>query len=112
MRLSSFVRKLVRIVPCLALTVTATTAKSCGNSPEPTPPPPATGGGGTGAINITGREKLGWTQSGETTGLRFDMFVDSARATLTGVSCTAGQGQSECSAPLPTMAAAQHSLEL
>jgi hypothetical protein len=112
MRFTLLVRKLVRIVPCLALTVSGATAKSCGNSPEPTTPTPPATGGGSSVVTITGREKIGWTQVGDTAGMRFDIFVDSNRSTLTGATCAASQGQSDCSAPLPTMTAGQHSLEL
>jgi glucose/arabinose dehydrogenase len=70
-------------------------------------------------INITGVERLGWTQragdSAELSRFRFAIYVDGARTELTGVSCARPARSSldfECSAPLPAMSAGPHTLEL
>lgn len=94
--------------------VTALFAVSgCGDS-KPPASPPATGGGST----ITGRERIGWTQTAGSGGdfalFDYALYVDGGRRVLEGDSCTATSVETtmECSAQLPSMTAGQHTLEL
>lgn len=69
---------------------------------------------------VTGAERLGWTQtaadSHELSTFRQAIYVDGARAELTGVSCQPPSSPLSadfvCSAPLPTMPPGPHTLEL
>ena len=68
---------------------------------------------------VTGAERLGWTQtaadSHELSTFRQAIYVDGARAELTGVSCQPPSSPLSadfvCSAPLPTMPPGPHTLE-
>ncbi len=89
-------------------------AAACGGSDDPSPPssPPPSGSGDT----VTGRERFVWTQAGsvsDATALQFAVYVDGARRVLEGATCAAGSGSGlECSAPLPSLNAGRHTLEL
>ena len=89
-------------------------AAACGGTDAASPPssPPPSGSGDT----VTGRERFGWTQaaSGSDAGLlQFAAYVDGVRRVLEGASCTPGSGGNlDCSAPLPSMTAGRHTLEL
>jgi glucose/arabinose dehydrogenase len=69
---------------------------------------------------VTGAERLGWTQTTadtrELSTFRYAIYVDGARAELTGVTCRPPSSPTsadfECSAPLPAMATGRHTLEL
>ena len=66
---------------------------------------------------MTGRERFGWTQASSPSDasiLQFAVYVDGTRRVLDGVVCTAGSGgrNLDCNAPLPSMTAGRHSLEL
>ena len=90
----------------------ATAAAGCDQgSPAPSSPPPS-GSGET----ITGRERIGWSQtsagSGDLASLQYAAYVDGTRNVLQQVSCApAGDGQ-ECSAQLPSLSAGSHTIEL
>jgi glucose/arabinose dehydrogenase len=84
------------------------------DTPEPpivTPGPPE---------NVTGSERLGWTQraadSAELSTFRYASYVDGARAELIGVSCQPAAAPTssdfDCSAPLPAMSTGFHTIEL
>jgi hypothetical protein len=82
------------------------------SSPPPSSPPPA-GGGET----VTGRERIGWTQPdlnvSDVSQLGFAAYVDGARRLLEGAACSRGSGDNyECSAPLPSLSAGRHTLEI
>jgi aldose sugar dehydrogenase len=88
---------------------------ACGkNTPEPPTVTPAP------AETVTGAERLGWTQtaadSRELSTFRYAIYVDSARAELTGVACQPPSSPTSanfsCSAPLPVMPAGAHTIEL
>jgi glucose/arabinose dehydrogenase len=91
--------------------VTIACTKDMPEAPIVTPGPPQT---------VTGAERLGWTQtaanSGELSTFRYAIYVDGARAELTGASCqppaSPASTDFECSAPLPAMSAGAHTLEL
>ena len=89
-------------------------AAACGGSDDPSPPssPPPSGSGDT----VTGRERFGWTQAGSVSDagvLQFAVYVDGARRVLEGATCAAGSGSGlDCSAPLPSLTAGRHTLEL
>jgi aldose sugar dehydrogenase len=85
---------------------------ACGGN---TPPAPAIEPGPAQVIN--GAERLGWTQpgadAGEVATFRYAIYVDGSRSELAGASCThAGDADFLCAAPLPSMPAGQHTLEL
>src|SRR5947209_13492557 len=67
---------------------------------------------------ITGNERLGWTQQAtdavELADFKYAIYVDGARSPLAGTSCSTmpSSGGFDCSAPLPTMSAGAHALEL
>ena len=109
--MSAFIRT-DEIVPLLLLAIVTI---ACGtDTPEPpavTPGPPET---------VAGTERLGWTQratdAAELSTFRYAIYVDGARAELTGVSCQPLSPQTssdfDCSAPLPPMSTGPHTLEL
>lgn len=87
----------------------------CGkNTPEPPSVTP------TPVENVTGAERLGWTQaaadSAELSTFRYAVYLDGVRSELTGVSCQPPSSPTsptfDCIAPLPTMAAGAHIIEL
>ena len=67
---------------------------------------------------MTGRERLGWDQSGsslaELDTVGFNLYVDDQRGRLNGVACSAGATPTTflCQAPLPFMTSGAHSLQL
>jgi hypothetical protein len=86
---------------------------ACGRSRGGSPggPPPVK--------NVTGAERLLWTQSAadrsELSTFRYALYVDGARFGLTSVSCEPTSPPSsrfECSAPLPSMTDGVHALDL
>src|SRR5688572_32262644 len=89
-------------------------AAACGGTDAASPPssPPPSGSGDT----VTGRERFGWTQAGSSSDaslLQFAAYVDGVRRVLEGATCSTGNGEAlECSAPLPSMTAGRHTLEL
>ena len=86
---------------------------ACGSG---APPPPPAGGNGTGRI-VTGTERLGWNQHApsfrELTRYRHWVYVDGVRVALQA-QCTELPPPNDhaCSAPLPSMRAGRHVLEL
>jgi glucose/arabinose dehydrogenase len=84
------------------------------NTPEPPSVTP------TPAENVTGAERLGWTQtaadSRTLSTFRYAIYIDGARAELTGAVCRPPSSPTsadfDCSAPLPAMPAGTHTLEL
>src|SRR5688572_6109923 len=96
------------------LVVSLLTVAACGGSDGDSPPssPPPSGSGDT----VTGRERFGWNQAGsqsDASVLQFAVYVDGTRRLLEGVVCAAGSSDTiECSAPLPSMSAGRHTLEL
>jgi glucose/arabinose dehydrogenase len=95
------------------LVVSLLAAAACGGSDDSPPSsPPPSGSGET----VTGRERFGWTQAagaGDANVLQFAAYVDGTRRVLEGVVCNPGSsGNLECNAPLPSMTAGRHTLEL
>jgi aldose sugar dehydrogenase len=87
---------------------------ACGGSPSPpstgNPPP----GGGD---QVTGRERLGWTQtassSADLAAFRYASYVDTNnRAELSEVSCAPSGDGFACSSRMPSMSAGSHTIEL
>jgi glucose/arabinose dehydrogenase len=97
------------------IVITLFAATACGSSPPPAPSP----GPGTGnAQSITGRERIGWSQSAssvsELATFQYAIYVDGARSVMTDTSCsttTSSDGYA-CSGKLPAMSNGSHSLEL
>lgn len=85
---------------------------ACGSSP----PPPSVGTPPPGTIN--GTERLGWTQAAanesELATFHYAIYIDGVRSELAGPSCTVVSGSADfsCLAPMPSMSAGAHTLEL
>ena len=95
-----------------AAVVTALAAiPACGGST----PPPSTSDPAGGGERITGRERLGWTQSAadatELASFRYAAYVDNNRVEL-AATCGGSSGAFSCSSPMPPMNAGAHSIEL
>ncbi|MGH9373402.1 MAG: PQQ-dependent sugar dehydrogenase [Vicinamibacterales bacterium] len=96
-----------------ALVAFLTLVVSCSESRSPSSPPPS-GSGET----ITGRERFGWTQTANSPGdlalYRYALYVDGTRQVVEGETCapTSTETVFECSAPLPSLTAGRHTLEL
>jgi aldose sugar dehydrogenase len=90
---------------------------ACGGN---NPPPPSSSGPGnpSGDIQVSGGERLGWSQTAanasELATFQYAIYVDGTRSVLSGASCggEAGTAGFECSAPLPVMAPGAHTIEL
>ena len=104
-----------------ALAFVALTTMACLGSDTPSEqPPPGGGGGGTGGggggTTITGRERIGWAQQAESSAqlatFDFAAYVDGTRRVLVGDTCTGGGPTFDCSAPLPSLTAGQHTIQL
>jgi glucose/arabinose dehydrogenase len=95
--------------------VCSLTLVACGGNDAP--PAPGTGGS-SGDVQVSGGERLGWTQQAanafELSTFQYAIYLDGNRSVLTGVSCgvTASTSGFECSAPLPTLTAGSHTIEL
>lgn len=82
---------------------------------EPEMPDP---GNPSGEVPVAPGDRLGWTQQaagpGELASFRFALYLDGARLTLTGVSCSSTTSGTafDCSAQLPTFTTGTHTLEL
>jgi glucose/arabinose dehydrogenase len=96
------------------LVVSLLAVAACGGNDGDSPPssPPPSGSGDT----VTGRERFGWSQAASQSDanvLQFAVYVDGTRRVLEGVVCPPGSsGNLDCSAPLPSMTAGRHTLEL
>jgi glucose/arabinose dehydrogenase len=96
----------------LALAIAAALVSVCRkNQPPPQTPQPS-------GEQITGRERIGWTQPAtdatDLADFKYAIYIDGARSTLGNASCspTPSPAGFDCSAPLPTMAPGAHVLEL
>ena len=103
---------MVRRLASLLVLCTAVAA-GCDRDSSPTSSPPPSGS----AESVTGRERVGWVQGsvgpGDTAMLQFAAYIDGSRRVLDGFSCSpAGSDSFSCSAPLPTMTAGRHTLEI
>lgn len=80
-----------------------------GNSPPSTQPPPSNG-----AIQVTGRERIGWVQTAAAIdALHFGVYVDTARVDLPATVCHDPQEDTwTCDSPLPPLSAGAHALEV
>jgi len=84
----------------------------CDSDSSPSPSPPAGS-----AESVTGRERVGWIQGSASASdmmvLQFAAYIDGSRRVLEGTSCSPSGGDSfSCSAPLPSMTAGRHTLEI
>lgn len=89
------------------------TASACKDDNSPTAP--STGSdtstdGGT--AQVRGTERLGWSQTGDVSKLKFRAYVDNRPVDLTGVTCSNSGGEAECHAPLPAMSDGTHTIEV
>jgi glucose/arabinose dehydrogenase len=104
------------MVRCLSLALFACLIfAACGDKDLPPAPAP---GGSTGEVQISGNERIGWSQPAvdvsELALFEFVVYVDGARMPLTSVSCasTATAVGFDCSAALPPLTQGAHTLEL
>ncbi len=87
---------------------------ACGEKDPPAPGP----GNPTDGIQVSGSERLGWSQQAadavELGQIQYVVYIDNARTTLSGVNCggTSGPSGFDCSAPLPPLTGGAHTLEL
>ena len=85
------------------------------NKKEPEAPDPGTP---TEDVRVAPGDRLGWTQqaadAATVQSYQFALYLDGARLTLTGVSCTGTSSGTafDCSAQLPTFSPGTHTLEL
>ncbi len=61
---------------------------------------------------MRGTARLGWSQPGDVSKLKFRAYVDNRPVDLTGVTCSNSGGEAECHAPLPTMTDGTHTIEV
>ncbi|MEO6239248.1 MAG: hypothetical protein ABIQ52_19815 [Vicinamibacterales bacterium] len=90
--------------------------------PPPSQPQPEHAMGHAGAsgaapievLNLSGRERFGWTQSADSlAGYKFAVYADGTRAELPDAVCQPPVGrQAECVAALPPLASGRHRLEI
>lgn len=95
----------------LLISVAAAMLAACGgsSSPAPSSPPPGSGD----AIQITGRERFGWTQSADDVGqLHFAVYVDDNRVDLPAAVCHGSAPSFDCDSPLPPLGSGRHVLEV
>jgi Glucose / Sorbosone dehydrogenase len=95
----------------LLVLCTAAVAGCDGDSSSSSPPPSGS------AESVTGRERVAWIQgsvsSSDMMVLQFAAYIDGTRHVLEGFTCSPSSGDSfSCSAPLPTLTARRHTLEI
>lgn len=89
-------------------------ATACSKDSPPAAPDP---GSGT-TTNISGRERIGWDQPGDSveqvSGYSYGIYVDGARNDVTAVACAPGSASQlfACSGKGPDLAVGTHTLEL
>ena len=99
------------LLPSLLVTLAALTACRDRKPPAPAPPGPSD-------ETISGRERVGWTQTGnspaEIATYRYSLYIDGQRTILEDYGCAPGASDAtfDCSAPLPRLTAGRHTLEL
>jgi glucose/arabinose dehydrogenase len=98
----------------VALLLVACTSLAGCDKKEPEAPDPGTF---TADVRVSPGDRLGWTQdaadAATVQSYQFALYVDGARLTLTGVSCTAASETAfDCSAQLPTFSPGTHTIEL
>ncbi len=90
----------------------ATAIAACGGSSSPAPPSSPSPNSGDG-IQITGRERFGWTQSADDiTSFHFAVYVDGNRVDLPAAACNGSAPSFDCNSPLPPLGAGRHVLEV
>jgi glucose/arabinose dehydrogenase len=103
------------MVRALALVLAVCICAAGCSKKEPEAPDP---GNPSGDVPVSPGDRLGWTQQAadatELASFQFALYLDGARLTLTGVSCsrTASGAAFDCSAQLPTFSTGTHTLEL
>jgi|SRR5581483_11675260 len=102
-----------RVASLLGICAIAIATAGCRKASEP--PPQQTPPSGE---QITGNERIGWTQAasdpGELADFKYAIYVDGARSQLADVSCASTPAASgfDCTAALPKMTSGAHTLEL
>jgi glucose/arabinose dehydrogenase len=93
----------------------ALTLGGCGSNDAPPSPAP---GGSSGDVQVSGGERLGWSQqaanASELSTFQYAIYIDGNRSVLSGASCgtIAASAGFDCSAPLPILTAGSHIIEL
>src|SRR5262245_61884871 len=91
-------------------------AIGCGG--KDSPPSSPSSGGSNAEVQISGSERLGWTQepgsSSELLTFQYAIYVDGNRSVLRNVSCSTTPSASgfDCSTPLPALSVGSHTIEL
>ncbi|HET7220006.1 MAG TPA: PQQ-dependent sugar dehydrogenase [Vicinamibacterales bacterium] len=103
----------MRRLGLLAIVVATIGSVACGGGSSP----PGSADPGKTGEQITGRERLGWTQAAadanEVSAFGYVAYVDGNRTVLAGVNCASGSpGSFNCSSRMPSMSAGSHTLEL
>ena len=99
----------------VAAAVTCLALAGCGGKDAPPSPSP---GGSTGDVQLSGGERLGWSQqaanASELSTFQYAIYIDGTRSVLSGASCgaTAASAGFDCTAPLPSLATGSHTIEL
>ena len=86
-------------------------ASGCEDDDSPTAPT-ANPGGASGAPQVGDAARLGWSQTGDVSKLRFRAYVDGTPVDLPGARCSTSGAEADCNSPLPTMSAGVHTIEL
>src|SRR5439155_5555298 len=100
---------IARLVP---LVVVTSVIIGCHKNDQPPQQPPPSG------EQITGNERLGWSQQAtdatDLADFKYAIYVDGARSTLSGSSCSTSPTSAgfDCAAPLPRMSNGGHALEI
>jgi glucose/arabinose dehydrogenase len=104
------------VLRCLAPAALACFALAACEGKDP-PPSPSTGGSSD-DVQVSGGERLGWSQQAnnesELGSFQYALYLDNNRSVLAGVSCesTSASDSFDCSAPLPVLTLGPHTIEL
>jgi hypothetical protein len=90
----------------LALGLALLVQMSCSGSAPSEPNP------GLDATIVQGTERLGWSQSGNVSGLTFRAYVDDTPVTLMAATCDTSMSDAACTSPLPPLANGVHTIAL
>ena len=86
---------------------------ACGGSTGPSPPQ-SPGPGTSDVVQVSGRERFGWTQVADNiSSFHFAVYVDNNRVELPLTVCRPSTpGVFECDSPLPSLRSGRHTLEV
>jgi aldose sugar dehydrogenase len=98
----------------LALAVVACICVAGCDNKDPERPDPGTP---SGEVRVSPGDRLGWSQQAadavQLASFQYALYVDGSRMPLTNATCAAAPGGTfDCSAPMPTLSAGTHTIEL